>query len=415
MKKRKSTIQTIVLFVLIFIVLGGTYLIRLKESKSIENKISNLDEKTSNFFINKEFKEYRGKSFYVEKENPYMNLKEMSKLLGYKYKEKKFKDQAIIKNGKKTLTIDYKEKNIVENGKKVSVIQKNHMYLVKMKDILEEFNENISYLKNEDIYRIKKNDSKTLNIELLKKHEDKTGIEVKNYRQKYEKEKYIFEKKNPDLKIKTKMEEIPNKKIVYLTFDDGPNECTNEIIDVLNEFGIKGTFFTLGYNIIGKEDIVKKAYNTGHTIGLHGVSHKVKNVYASPESFLNEMEENNKILENTIGIRSKLVRPPYGSKPWLNQSFRDLLYNNGYRVWDWNVDSKDYPKTSTPIYIVNTVKNQIDFLDGHPIVVLFHDKRQTLNGLRDIIEYLKMRGYEFGEITENLYPMNFWEDKRIKE
>lgn len=410
-KKRK----TLILFFMIVIVLLGTYLIRNSEEKKISSANLDIEEKNAMFFIGKDFKKYNGKSFYVKKDNLYMSIDEISKLLDLEYEENFSKDEVIIKKGKKRFTIDYDKKVIIESNRKTSIIQKNNIKLIKVSDILKEFNERIDYLRAEKIYRIKKKNSTILDIELLKKHEEKTGLTVGNYKQKYEREKHLFEKNNPDLKIKTKMVEIPNKKIAYLTFDDGPKECTEAIIDTLNEYGIKATFFTLGYNVVGRENIVKKAYDTGHSIGLHGVTHNIKNVYASPENFLREMEENNDIIEKAIGIRTKLIRPPYGSKPWLTQNFRDLLYENDYRVWDWNIDSKDYPSSRTADSIVNSVKSQVEYLYGEPVIILFHDKEQTLNALRQIIEYMKYNGYEFGEITENIYPMNFWKDKRVKE
>jgi peptidoglycan/xylan/chitin deacetylase (PgdA/CDA1 family) len=131
-----------------------------------------------------------------------------------------------------------------------------------------------------------------------------------------------------------------NKKVAYLTFDDGPNSVTPEILDILNRYNVKAVFFVVGKNIYNYDSIMRRIYAEGHVVGLHSYTH-VKNVfYASPEAMLKELTDCNAALYKTIKKRTRLVRTPYGSKPDLTAAERDTLAENGYRFWDWNVTAE---------------------------------------------------------------------------
>ena len=183
-------------------------------------------------------------------------------------------------------------------------------------------------------------------------------------------------------------------KQVYLTFDDGPTSNTEKILDILSMHNIKASFFMLGPNMLKYPDSVIRMKNEGHGIGLHGMTHSYKEFYSTSTSPLDEMNRANNILEKIIGQRSSLVRTPYGSIPYLKPEQQVNLYKNGYRIWDWTVDSNDYRSSKlTPEYVINLTINQIK-KQRQPII-LMHDRKFTVNCLEKIINFLRENNYEF--------------------
>lgn len=93
-----------------------------------------------------------------------------------------------------------------------------------------------------------------------------------------------------------------NKKIIYLTFDDGPSSIvTNNILNILKDQKVKATFFVIGNRIKGSETIIRKIYEEGHSIGLHTYSHKYKQIYASEDAFISEMMKTSVEIHKVIG------------------------------------------------------------------------------------------------------------------
>lgn len=200
-------------------------------------------------------------------------------------------------------------------------------------------------------------------------------------------------------------------KVAYLTFDDGPNGNTSEILNILKQKNVKATFFMLGSSIISHKEEAKRISEEGHALGVHSLTHNFKTVYASPESFLHEMNSANNLLFETTGKKTFLMRAPYGSKPYMKQEYRDLVTSWGYRIWDWNVDSRDsINKYTTPDEVYNNVVNQV--AGKEKVVILFHDREHTVKALGNIIDYLQSNGYKVNKINDKMTPMNFWGDIR---
>jgi len=196
------------------------------------------------------------------------------------------------------------------------------------------------------------------------------------------------------------------KKPVYLTFDDGPNGYTGKILDLLKQYNAKATFFMLSGNMKSNPNLVKRMVAEGHSVGLHGVTHDVKKVYASEYSVLYEMNIANETLESIIGERTLLVRVPYGSVPHLSQKQYSALLSWGYKLWDWNIDSQDSSSISVSANtVINHTISQIPKL-SRPIV-LFHDRQITVNALPKILEYLCHNNYEMKAIDSSMEPYNY--------
>lgn len=201
---------------------------------------------------------------------------------------------------------------------------------------------------------------------------------------------------------------------IYLTFDDGPTADTQTLLDVLGTYKAKATFFFLGNNI-GKYPVsVERLVQEGHQPALHGVTHEKDKFYKSPSSALMEMEQANKYLLNAAGVKSTLIRSPYGSKPYFTDKYRDETAAAGYHLWDWNVDSKDWENKADSGKMIRHVLNEVAALQkkGEAPVVLLHDQPTTIAALPSLLEQLRDAGYRFEPLRSDMQPVNFWQDLR---
>lgn len=203
-------------------------------------------------------------------------------------------------------------------------------------------------------------------------------------------------------------------KVLYLTFDDGPTKHAKELLSILDKYDAKATFFMLGPQIQQHPDVVRKMMDNGHGLGLHGMTHVEKKFYASPASALKEMKDANAILLKATGVQTRLIRTPYGSKPYMKESYRNAMHQGEFRMWDWNVDSQDWRYKKNPEHIVASVLKDVDKISraGHAPVVLMHDQEPTIAILPQLLAELQKRGYQFETLTEEMTPLNFWNDHR---
>ncbi|MFZ5966748.1 MAG: polysaccharide deacetylase family protein [Bacillota bacterium] len=197
-------------------------------------------------------------------------------------------------------------------------------------------------------------------------------------------------------------------KLVYITFDDGPTMYTEQILNILNQYNSKATFFFLSNKMKENERAVKRVIDDGNSVGLHGVTHDIKKMYKSPSTLVSEMEECNSTLESIVGTRTNLIRVPYGSKPYMLPKFRTAVTKAGYKLWDWNVDSRDsLAKGITPEKIIENVKEQVK--NQKTPVILLHERWCTVEALPEILKYLEENEYIILPIDYEQNPMNFWE------
>lgn len=196
-------------------------------------------------------------------------------------------------------------------------------------------------------------------------------------------------------------------KVIYLTFDDGPSSDASKLLDVLNEYDAKATFFMLGPNMERNPEIVKRMVKEDFGVGLHGVTHDAHQIYRSKAAPVNEMTKAQRILDEISGIQSDLVRLPYGSIPYLTEEMRFLLGQKNFEIWDWNVDSQDW-EVKDGSFVDQTI-DSIMALEkaGRTPVVLMHDKPKTIKQLPKLLKLLKQEGFEFKSLTNELTPLTF--------
>ncbi len=202
-----------------------------------------------------------------------------------------------------------------------------------------------------------------------------------------------------------------NKKVVYLTFDDGPSENTTKILDILKENDVKATFFIISPYTPSHNDIVKRIYEEGHAIGNHTADHEFNKIYTSEDAFIKSFNKQQEFIKSLTGYDCKIFRFPGGSKNTLvrNARGKDFTKNiiikleqEGFHCYDWNVDSGDSHANTVPVgTICNNILKEMKDKDcnlKNPAIVLMHDcltKKTTVQALPEIIKIFKDNGYEF--------------------
>lgn len=195
-----------------------------------------------------------------------------------------------------------------------------------------------------------------------------------------------------------------NSKVVYLTFDDGPaGKVTNDVLDILKNNSVHSTFFLIGCQIKDQEDLVKRIYDEGNSIGLHSMTHKKNSLYCSNEQFLKEMISTQELISTVVPIKPTILRFPFGCNNntyKISKSMVDLLHDNNLKIYDWNTDSGDGANpNSAPSTILKNAKSTKD-----RVILLMHCSylsKNTVKALPSIIQYYKDNGYEFKTIDEN--------------
>ncbi len=195
----------------------------------------------------------------------------------------------------------------------------------------------------------------------------------------------------------------------YLTFDDGPSSVTPQILNVLDKYRIKATFFVTGESAQANPDIMKSIVSQGHTIGNHTYSHVYSSVYSSPEDFKSEVQKCRNAIDDALGYEytNLVFRFPGGYDSLTDEAnkanYRKILKNIGYKYIDWSCLTGDSNTTDpTAEYLMETLRFSIDSSKSGDIVVLMHDsptKEITAKTLPKIIEYLYEKGYEFEALS----------------
>jgi peptidoglycan-N-acetylglucosamine deacetylase len=207
---------------------------------------------------------------------------------------------------------------------------------------------------------------------------------------------YGSSKINSNFYIRALCNSETNEKIIALTFDDGPHsEYTSRILKVLEEFKVPATFFVIGKNIPGNENIIKQIDQSGHTIGNHTYSHSFFIDFKSKSGFINELNQTSEIIYKIIGKRIKWFRPPYGvTTPNLARAAKELSYD----IIGWNIRSMDTTDDSESI-IIKRVQEQIK----PGAVILFHDtSEKTVNVLKQTLNFARENGFKIVSAEELL-------------
>lgn len=199
------------------------------------------------------------------------------------------------------------------------------------------------------------------------------------------------------------------KKIAYLTFDDGPSENTLAVLDALDKYDAKATFFVTGVNP-EYYHLMKDIVDRGHTIALHTFSHQYDEVYASEDAYFEDLQKISDLVEEETGIVADCLRFPGGSSNMVSSDYSkgimSKLVNDvqekGYQYFDWNADSTDASGFGIPPATLTANATAPIEAGEEKVNILFHDangKETTAEALPDILKAYSDAGYVFRGVT----------------
>ena len=273
--------------------------------------------------------------------------------------------------------------------------------------------------------QVKANEVTKINEMLQMEQEEKQELQltIEEMQQKNDEinkklEDLMEEMKELELKNLSKIdkEKESKEKVAYLTFDDGPSANTPKILDILKEKNVKATFFVIGNK--NMTHIYKRIVDEGHTLGNHTYGHDYNQIYKSTDTFFSDVDKLNDLLEEATGQRSKILRFPGGSNNTVSRraggkGIMDIMTTavkeNGYRYFDWNVDSLDASKgKQSKDVIVKSVLNGSNHTNK--AVILMHDapaKTTTVDALPEIIDGLSKKGFIFKGLDMDMQEVQF--------
>ncbi|TCZ77718.1 polysaccharide deacetylase [Paenibacillus albiflavus] len=209
-----------------------------------------------------------------------------------------------------------------------------------------------------------------------------------------------------------------DRKIAYLTFDDGPSKVTVKVLNTLSKYNVKATFFVIGNSSLEGRSLYKRIVAEGHAIGNHSYSHNYKQIYQSVSTFQRDVDKLNDLLEQTISFRPDIIRFPGGSNNtvsyraggrYVMRHIAAEVTKQGYQYFDWNVSSSDATAAvRSKAQIVSAVKRATAGQDR--IIVLMHDapgRWTTAEALPDVIQFLQDQGYRFEKLSKSAYTCQF--------
>ncbi len=197
------------------------------------------------------------------------------------------------------------------------------------------------------------------------------------------------------------------EKVVYLTFDDGPSNLTIPLLDVLDKYNVKATFFLVGKTDAADLQAMKAIVDRGHGIGVHSYTHNLHQIYQNPAVFLDDFAKMHDLILKTTGVDTHIYRFAGGSVNSYNKATARAIITEmnrrGYTYYDWNVSSDDAVTGTSAAKIYSNVVNGVH---AHTqSVILCHNtnvKKNTLAEVPKMIETLKKEGYEFRVLDDTV-------------
>ena len=181
----------------------------------------------------------------------------------------------------------------------------------------------------------------------------------------------------------------PSQPMVALTFVDGPSVYTSDLLDQLEKYNAHATFFVVGNRVSGNASTIKRAYSLGCEIGNHSWSHPQLSAISVTE-MKNEISKTDAAIENIIGVKPVLLRPPYGAVD------ADVKAYAGKPLIHWSIDTLDWEHRTSSKTIASVLNN---VRDGS--IVLMHDiYAPTRDAAVSLIPTLISRGYQLVTVSE---------------
>lgn len=228
-------------------------------------------------------------------------------------------------------------------------------------------------------------------------------------------EEHVTEPETSSLPVNQKtdfqFEDTGETKYAYLTFDDGPSDNTYPILDILDQYQVKATFFMVSRPDEVSKQRCKAIADRGHALGMHSHTHVYSEIYATLDSFKADVQGIHDWLYQATGQDVRLYRFPGGSSNTVSNvdinTMIDTITSMGYIYYDWNVSSGD--ASSKPVSAEEMIENIKSQSQGYSrVMILMHDtnvKTETVRALPGIIEALQSAGYQIVPIKNNTRPV----------
>lgn len=216
---------------------------------------------------------------------------------------------------------------------------------------------------------------------------------------------FSYKKELPIYSVETE------EKKLAISFDAAwGDDYTLEILDILDKYDVKSTFFLVGFWVDKYPEHVKEIYNRGHDVGNHSTNHPYM-TKLSDDEIKKELNITGEKIEKLIKEKPTLFRPPFGD---YNDSVINVCRDNGYYVIQWDVDSLDWKEMGVQPVVDRVTRNV-----RNGSIVLFHNNAKYVSEyLPIIIERLQSEGYEIVPISQLIYKEDFYMDntgRQIKE
>ena len=180
---------------------------------------------------------------------------------------------------------------------------------------------------------------------------------------------------------------IVANKTIALTFDDGPGPYTEKLLDILDKYDAKATFFLIGSKVSARANTLRRMQSRGHQLGNHSWSHPELNK-VSAEQLASEIDQTNNAIKQAVGTKPNIIRPPYGA---FNRAVLEQFRQRGMSAVVWSVDTRDWADRNSEIVCSRAVAGA-----RNGAVILMHDIHQTsVNAVPCILNSLKQQGYSF--------------------
>lgn len=221
-----------------------------------------------------------------------------------------------------------------------------------------------------------------------------------------------YQKKYPDLYTKAPTQFSVKEKTIYLSFDDGPSSNTRQILDILDKYNIKATFFVVGNESEQGKELLREIVKRGHTIGIHSYCHNYNIIYQSVDAYLDDFYRDYNYVLNATGVKPQIFRFPGGSVNSYNQTiYKQIIAEmcrRGFVYYDWNISGEDASPTATWTSIYNNIIKATK--NASRGLILLHDgpdKGTTVTVVEDLIKELIKSGYTFDKLTNDVKPIIF--------
>ncbi len=202
-----------------------------------------------------------------------------------------------------------------------------------------------------------------------------------------------------------KVNSVGNGRVIYLTFDDGPGQYTEQLLEILDKYNVKATFFVVTSNTY--KHLLKKMDAAGHSIGLHTDSHDYWKIYKSEENYFEDLNKVKAFAYEQLGYHTNLLRFPGGSSNPISKKIctgimtrlAQAVQEQDYRYFDWNVNTADAEGKSAETILENAISGCKRYKNSY---VLMHDiMKRTLSKIEEFIVWALDNGYTFLPITDN--------------